>query len=52
LKKREWDTPDDPKELSDFNEEDLDEYLLRSRDGGYKIDKERSVYIDKWRYEV
>ena len=52
LKQRNWDTPDDPNHLSDFDDVDRDEYRLRSSDAGYKVDEKRSVYIDKWRYEV
>jgi hypothetical protein len=52
LKQRGWDTPDDPKDLSDFDDEDRREYQLRSTDAGYKVDEKRSVYTLEWRYQV
>ena len=52
LDQRKWDTPDDPNHLSDFDDEDWYEYRLRASDAGYKVDEKRSVYTDKWRYEV
>ena len=52
LEHRNWDTPDDPINLSDFDDDDWDEYRLRSNDAGYTVDEKRSVYIPKWRYVV
>jgi len=52
LEHRDWDTPDDPKDLSDFDNDDLEEYRLRSSDASYKVDEKRSVYTGKWRYQV
>ena len=52
LKRRGWDAPDDPTQLSDFGKDDWEEYRLRSRDAVYQVDEERSVYTSKWRYEV
>ena len=52
LDQRDWDTPDDPNHLSDFDEADWSEDRLRSSDAGYKVDEKGSVYIDAWRYEV
>ena len=52
LERRGWDAPDDPTQLSDFDNDDREEYRLRSRDAVYRVNEERSVYTTKWRYEV
>ena len=52
LERRGWDTPDDPIDLSEFDDDDWVEYQLRSSDAVYKVDEERSIYTAKWRYQV